>query len=317
MISECLQILSNAERDLYYRDRGGTQEMPQTSVSRVTCFELFLQLMLFVTSLNSGSNGNCYYVGNEHEAVLIDAGISCRETEKRMRRLGLSLDKVKAVFISHEHIDHIKGVEVLSRRYNLPVYITAGTHLHSRLNLVPILVRSFSAAEPVCIGNLQVHAFTKLHDANDPHSFMVSDNGVNVGVFTDIGSPCENLIHYFGRCHAAILEANYDEDMLLNGRYPYYLKKRISGDKGHLSNAQALELFLAYRPPYMSHIFLAHLSKENNSPELALSVFQQHVGNIHVTVASRYNETEVYCIDADGPVNVQAVKSKPVQVSLF
>jgi phosphoribosyl 1,2-cyclic phosphodiesterase len=210
-------------------------------------------------------------------------------------------------------------VEVLCRRYNLPVYITAGTQQYSHLNLVPALVRSFTAAEPVCIGNLRVHAFTKLHDANDPHSFMVSDNGINVGVFTDIGTPCENLTHYFGQCHAAILEANYDEDMLQNGRYPYHLKKRISGDKGHLSNTQALELFLAHRPSFMSHVFLAHLSKENNTPELALSAFQQHAGDIQVIVASRYNETEVYCIeDGNGPVNVPAIKSsKPIQVSLF
>jgi phosphoribosyl 1,2-cyclic phosphodiesterase len=277
------------------------------------------EMSLFVTSLNSGSNGNCYYVGNDHEAVLIDAGISCRETERRMRRLGLSLEKVKAIFISHEHIDHIKGLEVLSKRYQLPVYITPGTLQYGRLILDPVLIRTFSASEPIAIGGLTVHGFPKLHDAFDPHSFMVSYRGINVGVFTDIGAPCHNLIHYFAQCHAAVLEANYDDDMLQNGRYPYHLKKRISGDKGHLSNAQALELFLAHRLPCMSHVFLAHLSKENNSPELAQALFQQHAGNTQVIVASRFNETDVYRID--GSVGVQEVAAQAprhaVQVSLF
>ena len=276
--------------------------------------------MLFVTSLNSGSNGNCYYVGNDNDAVLIDAGISCKETEKRMRNLGLSLEKVKAIFISHEHIDHIKGVEVLSKRYQLPVYITAGTLQHSRLALDSALVRSFSAAEPVTIGGITVHPFPKWHDAFDPHSFMVSGNGINIGVFTDIGQPCVNLVHYFSQCHAAILEANYDDEMLQNGRYPYHLKRRISGDKGHMSNAQALGLFLEYKPSFMSHVFLAHLSKENNSPELAQALFQQHAGDTRVIVASRYNETDVYRIDGNEKKNAQPAvqKAQPaVQVSLF
>jgi phosphoribosyl 1,2-cyclic phosphodiesterase len=276
-------------------------------------------MSLFVTSLNSGSNGNCYYVGNDHEAVLIDVGISCRETEKRMRRLGLSLEKVKAIFISHEHIDHIKGVEVLAKRYQLPVYITPGTLQYGRLILDATLTRSFSAAEPIAIGGLTVHAFPKLHDAFDPHSFMVSYSGINVGVFTDIGAPCHNLVHYFSQCHAAILEANYDDHMLQNGRYPYHLKKRISGDKGHLSNAQALELFLAHKPSYMSHVFLAHLSKENNSPELAHALFQQHAGNTEVIVATRFNETDVFNIDGSQKVQGPAMQAprQAVQVSLF
>src|SRR6202012_5301045 len=144
-------------------------------------------MSMFVASLNSGSNGNCYYVGNEHEAVLIDAGISCRETETRMRRLGLSMQKVKAIFISHEHSDHIRGVEVLAKKYDLPVYITELTHLHGRLFFSPHLVNRFIANVPVTIGSLQITAFSKWHDAADPHSFLINCNEVNVGVFTDLG----------------------------------------------------------------------------------------------------------------------------------
>src|SRR5690606_28367188 len=114
----------------------------------------------------------------------------------------------------------------------------------------------------------------KFHDASEPHSFIVSCNEVTVGVFTDIGTPCENLVRYFRQCHAAFLEANYDEEMLEKGRYPYFLKERIRGGKGHLSNKQTLELFTSCKPSYMSHLFLSHLSRDNNSPDLVLDLFR-------------------------------------------
>src|SRR5450432_2822414 len=131
-------------------------------------------MSLFITSLNSGSNGNCYYIGNDREAVLVDAGISCKETEKRMERLGLVMDRIKAIFVSHEHADHINGIPVLSKKYRLPVYITTATLRNSGIRLDKTLIRSFSADQPVSIGDLTVTAFTKLHDAAEPHSFIVA-----------------------------------------------------------------------------------------------------------------------------------------------
>ncbi|HXB09508.1 MAG TPA: MBL fold metallo-hydrolase, partial [Puia sp.] len=223
-------------------------------------------MTLFIASLNSGSNGNCYYIGNDQEAVLIDAGLSCRETERRMRRLGLPLARVKAIFISHEHDDHIRGLEILSRRYQLPVYITAPTLEQCRFPPDPPLIKSFREDETVTIGGLSVLAFSKAHDASDPYSFLVSSPTVRIGIFTDIGVVCDNLIRHFTQCHAAFLETNYDEEMLEKGRYPWPLKNRIRGGNGHLSNRQALELFAAYRPPFMSHLLLAHLSQDNNRP---------------------------------------------------
>ena len=156
-------------------------------------------MTLFIASLNSGSNGNCYYIGNEEEAVLIDAGLSCRETERRMRRLGLSLDRVKAIFISHEHDDHIRGLEILSRRYQLPVYITEPTLEQCRFPPDPALVSSFRGGEAVVIGGLNILAFGKSHDASDPYSFLVSSATVRIGVFTDIGVVCDNLIRHFAQ----------------------------------------------------------------------------------------------------------------------
>jgi phosphoribosyl 1,2-cyclic phosphodiesterase len=257
-------------------------------------------MSLYLSSLASGSNGNCYYVGNDQEAVLIDAGLSCRETERRMGRLGLSMQKIKAIFITHEHTDHTHGAEVISRRHKIPVYITATTHSNTRLWLDPHHVRPFSPVSPVNIGALSVTALPKRHDASEPHSFTVTGNSITVGVFTDIGSACEHVVHHLGRCHAAFLEANYDEKMLEEGHYPIYLKRRIRGDEGHLSNTQALELFTKHCSSFMQLLVLSHLSAHNNHPKLVEELFNKHANGTRIAVASRYEETEVFCVHGSG-----------------
>jgi phosphoribosyl 1,2-cyclic phosphodiesterase len=256
-------------------------------------------MALFTASLNSGSNGNCYYIANAHEAVLIDAGISCREIEKRMKRLGLSMQKLKAIFISHEHSDHINGAEVLSKRYHLPVYINDATYAGSRLKIESHLRFNIDPHEPVLIGDLTITPFPKHHDAADPVSFTVSGNGVHIGVMTDIGSVCDDVIHYFRQCHAVFLETNYDDEMLDKGHYPYHLKQRIKSPHGHLSNHQALELFLDHRSPYLGHLFLSHLSRENNSPRKAAELFAAYAANTAIIHASRECETAMYKITSD------------------
>jgi len=272
-------------------------------------------MQLYITSLNSGSNGNCYYIGNEQEAVLVDVGISCRETEKRMLRLGLSLDKVKAIFISHEHTDHISGVPVLAKKYSLPVYITSDTRQHISLSWDNVLVKYLNAYKPVQIGQLSVTGFPKFHDAADPHSFVVDYQDIKVGVFTDIGTPCDHVIRHFAQCHAAFLETNYDENLLEQGYYPQPLKRRIRGDKGHLSNKQALELFQTYKPAYMSHILLSHLSKDNNCPKLVKELFTTHADNTEVIIASRYEEMPVYTIGYAGEQPGKVKREVPVKVN--
>ena len=278
-------------------------------------------MSLYITSLNSGSNGNCYYIGNDSDAVLIDAGISCRETEKRMRLLGLDMQKVRAIFISHEHSDHIKGLPVIAEKYKLPVYITELTLKHSGISLNKERVTGFKAHQQIEVGELSVTAFPKAHDASDPHSFIISCNGITVGVFTDIGACCQHVSRYFSRCHAAFLEANYDADMLENGRYPYHLKNRIRGGMGHLSNKQALDLFKEYRPTFMSHLFLSHLSRDNNNPLLASSVFDNHRNGTDIIVASRDEPTKLYHITPTIPAGIQTHlqkrQIKPSQMRLF
>ncbi|MES1221063.1 MAG: MBL fold metallo-hydrolase [Bacteroidota bacterium] len=276
-------------------------------------------MSLFITSLNSGSNGNCYYIGNYNEAVLIDAGISCRETEIRMKRLGLSMSRVKAIFISHEHADHISGIAVLSKKYQLPVYITPATLRSGGIKIEKQLIKNFSSQKSVSIGSLTVTAFTKHHDASDPHSFLVSGNEVTIGVFTDIGTGCKEVIRHFKKCHAAFLEANYCDDMLANGTYPYFLKQRISSDTGHLSNNQALDLFVKHRSRYLTHLILSHLSENNNSPKLVNKLFKEKAGETNIIVASRLKETPVYYISKKPQKTFTRKndKSSQLQLSLF
>lgn len=248
---------------------------------------------LQIAALNSGSNGNCYYVGDEHSAILIDAGLSLKETEKRLRALQLDPNKIKALFISHEHHDHITGLPALCRQWAIPVYLTPGTQQHLPFQVSPEAAQPLKALVPVNIDNLQVVAFEKHHDAAEPVSFVISNGAVNVGVFTDIGHCCPETQRFFKICHAVFLESNYCEKMLADGMYPEPLKKRIRGKKGHLSNDQSLEIFMRYRNKDLQHLILSHLSQNNNTQEIVRQTFTPHAGNTAIIVASRYRATEV------------------------
>lgn len=275
------------------------------------------KMALSFASLNSGSNGNCYYIENQQDAIFVDAGLSCRETERRMDRLGLSMAKVRAIFVSHEHSDHIRGISVIAKKYQLPIFITEGTLKKSGLALESNLIKTFTAHGTIQIGGLEITSFPKLHDASDPYSFIVSGNGLKLGVFTDIGMPCENVIRYFASCDAAFLEANYDDEMLENGRYPPHLKSRISGDRGHLSNSQAIDLFCLHGL-HMSHLLLSHLSKDNNRPELVSELFKSKSQKTEIIVASRDQESALYHLQ-NGALNSNSKKKKSgfIQYSLF
>ena len=279
-------------------------------------------MSLEIASLNSGSNGNCYYIGNQNEAVLVDVGISCREIEQRMKRLELSIKKVKAIFITHEHADHVTGLAKLVRKHKMPVYITTGTRKCAALAWSEGIAVNFKAYEPIYVGSLSVTALPKFHDANDPHSFIISHNGVNVGVFTDSGRVCNHLIKNFQLCHAAFLESNYDEQMLEEGNYPLSLKNRIRNGVGHLSNLQALQLFMNHRPSFMSHLVLSHLSKNNNTPEIVDHLFKKIAGKTEIIIAPRNGETSVYSIENRNPSSLHkelrsSIRNEVQQLSLF
>ncbi len=251
---------------------------------------------LNICSLNSGSNGNSYYIENEKEAILVDIGLSCRELERRLERLQLDTKKIKAIFISHEHSDHIKGLAVFAKKYSLPVYISAETLKKSKVIISNSQVVELAHLKDFLIGELKVSAFSKLHDAIDPYSFMITYRDVKVGVFTDIGDCCPSLIHFFSQCNAAFLECNYDDQLLEEGYYPYHLKQRIRGGRGHLSNKKALDLFMSHRAEHLSHLFLSHLSQHNNHPDLVLNLFKTASNGVEIVLASRESETALYKI---------------------
>lgn len=236
--------------------------------------------------------------------------------------MALDIRKVKAIFVSHEHGDHITGVPGLSKKYNIPVYITQPTLLAARIPVDTALLNDFTTGQAVGVGRLSVQAFVKFHDANDPHSFVVTQGNCRIGVFTDIGRVCDRLLQYFTTCSAIFLEANYCEEMLQKGSYPFHLKKRISGGQGHLSNSQALDLFEKHGS-HLSHLILSHLSKNNNDPQLVETLFTRSAGTTRIIVASRYQETEVYQVQEPVrmvPLQVfvkEKTKPKGVQLRLF
>jgi phosphoribosyl 1,2-cyclic phosphodiesterase len=249
--------------------------------------------MVQICALASGSNGNCYYIGNQEHAVLVDAGISRRQVIERMKLKGLDPSRIAAIFISHEHSDHSCGVRVLSEKLDVPVYMTKTTFNNSRAHQRPEKYLPFTPGDVVTVGSLNVHTFGKRHDAVDPCSFVVEASSLRVGVLTDLGSVCEIVSGHVANCDALFLESNYDEQMLWNGPYPAYLKTRVAGNHGHLSNTQAAELVEMHGSARLKHIFLSHLSAENNLPQLALKSFSHLTHRHNVVLTNRYAPADV------------------------
>ena len=255
-----------------------------------------------IASIASGSNGNCYYLENDDDAILIDAGISTRQIVERMNNLGLSMSKVRGVFISHEHTDHVRGIDVLSRKYSVPVFMTQKTYLKYGKIIKDSLLNFFSPGKQVKFGKIHVNPFLKSHDAAEPCSFSVSSENSSVAVMTDIGFKCSNIISHIKNVDAVFLESNYDDHMLQTGPYPAFLKARISSDLGHLSNTQAALIALEHASYRLKHIFLSHLSANNNTPEIALYTFNSFIRqrkdlNPELIITSRHKESRLVSLD--------------------
>ena len=250
--------------------------------------------MLEICAIASGSNGNCYYIGNQSNAVLIDAGISYKQIVQRMKDRNLNPLKVKAVFITHEHSDHLSGARVFGNRLHVPIYMTPKTYYGAYKNQRPDYPKFFNPGEIINVGDFEIHSFLKNHDASEPCSFRVQHGGKNIGVFTDIGEACENVTQHLKLCDGLFLETNYDEKMLWEGSYPWFLKKRVASDVGHLSNKQAFDLLHSHSGENLKCVFLSHISKENNSPEIAHNSMLPMFSRFEVKLTSRYEAGEVY-----------------------
>ena len=255
-----------------------------------------------IASIASGSNGNCYYLENNDDAILVDAGISARQIVARMARLGLSVSKLRGVFISHEHSDHVRGLDAFTRRYAVPVFMTQKTYSSYGKIVRDSSLNFFSPGMQVQLGKICIHPFLKSHDAAEPCSFSVSSGSKTVAVMTDIGCKCASVTSHIRNADAVFLESNYDDDMLRTGYYPPYLKARIASDSGHLSNIQASSLLLEHASSRLKHVFLSHLSANNNTPELALGAFHHFIKKradlrVEVTLTSREKESALVSMD--------------------
>ena len=224
---------------------------------------------LSVCVLASGSKGNSVYLSDGETSILIDAGLSGKAIETRMKERGLEPANLSAILVTHEHTDHIQGVGVLSRRHGVPVFITAETlkaapQLGKLHEVVPI-----EGGLDFSIGDLAIHPFSISHDAADPVGFTVRKDGHKIGIATDLGIATGMVRTHLRDCSILVLEANHDPEMLINGPYPWHLKQRIKGRHGHLSNPDTRELLEEIRHGNLKHVVLAHLSETNNTPHTA------------------------------------------------
>ncbi|MBE5960999.1 MAG: MBL fold metallo-hydrolase [Lachnospiraceae bacterium] len=235
-------------------------------------------------SIASGSSGNCIYVGSEQTHLLVDCGISGKRIENGLAQIEVPADTLKGVLITHEHKDHIQGLGVLARRYGVPVYGTVETINAILKNggvgrIDESLLRYVVPDQPLVIGDITVNPFSMSHDACNPVCYTFEREGKKIGMATDLGTYDDYIVSKLSGSKVLYLEANHDVNMLMVGGYPYYLKQRIVGDKGHLSNERSAELICKLLHEDLKNIILAHLSKENNYAELAYETVRVEVEN--------------------------------------
>jgi len=252
--------------------------------------------MVEICAVASGSNGNCYYIGNHENAILVDAGVNCKQILSKMKISGLSPSKLRGIFITHEHNDHVCGVRVLAKKLDIPVFMTKGTYQGLYLTNRPDAVRLIESDQSIDLCSFIIHPVLKNHDGKEPTSFRVEHQGINIGIFTDIGSPCDNITAHLNVCDALFLESNYDEKMLWGGSYPPHLKERVASDVGHLSNLQAAELLEEHAAEHLKVVLLSHLSGENNTPEIAYQAVKHLEDRFQIIVTSRKQPSEVITV---------------------
>jgi phosphoribosyl 1,2-cyclic phosphodiesterase len=221
--------------------------------------------------LASGSKGNATYIESGGTSILIDAGMSGIELQKRLSIIDVELSAIDAILVTHEHNDHVQSVGVLSRRAKIPVYANPATFSAASKTInKPFSYNEFETGGPFQLRNLEIHPFSISHDTADPVGFRISDGSASLGYCTDTGKVSRLMLHRLACCQALVLESNHDIEMLRSGNYPPYLKQRIRSSKGHLDNIEAATFLHELVHEKLQHVVLAHLSEENNQPEIAL-----------------------------------------------
>lgn len=249
--------------------------------------------------LGSGSQGNCTLVYTDSTALLLDAGFSAKEIEKRLNVVGFNPSRLSGLLVSHEHTDHVRGVKTLSRRYGLPVYLTGGTAKRAngvlgdkalvRLNII-------RPEETFSLGDIEIEPFGIPHDAAEPVAFLFTHGERRALAVTDLGLATTRVVEKLRRAHLAVVEANHDPELLQIGPYPWYLKRRISGEQGHLSNDDCIKLLKNAGVNGLSKVIFAHVSRTNNNPDLvrvsAREFFKD--GPVKYEIASQHQPGEIH-----------------------
>lgn len=254
-------------------------------------------------SIASGSSGNCIYVGTERTHLLVDAGISGKRIENGLKDLSVDPKELSGVLVTHEHIDHIQGLGVMLRRYHMPVYATVetiGEILNCRQmgKLDEGLFHEIRPDEGFCIQDMEIMPVHISHDAANPVCYTFRHGSKKMGVATDLGMYDEYIVKHLLDCDALLLESNHDRHMLETGGYPYQLKRRILGNRGHLSNDSAAKLISRLVGNRLKHIFLGHLSKENNLPDLAYMTVKYELDRLANGV---FSECDIQVADRQQP----------------
>ncbi len=258
-------------------------------------------------SLASGSSGNCYFLGTDTYGILVDAGIGIRRIKKTLKEFHIGLETIRGVFITHDHADHIKSVGSLGEKYGIPVYSTPEIHKGINRNYcvtekLGSSVRFLRKGETMQLEDFSITAFDVPHDGTDNVGYCIAADGKVFSFLTDLGHITATAAEYICKAHYLILEANYDEEMLKMGTYPPYLKKRIAGPNGHLSNRETAEFLAENINEGMKYIWLCHLSQDNNHPELAYKTVELHLRDkgivagkdVQVIALKRNTPSELY-----------------------
>lgn len=253
--------------------------------------------MMRFSVLGSGSRGNCVYVESGKSALLIDAGFSGKETAARLQRIDRDIDAIDAIFLTHEHHDHIGGVGVLSRRCRLPVYANTPTFSMGEKKLGKLQAKKeFDVGETLTMGDFQIRSFSISHDAAEPVGYIISNDKVSLGYCTDLGKVTALVENHLTGCNGLILEFNHDLEMLKSGPYPISLQQRVKSSHGHLANNEAALFLKRLFHDQLDHVVLAHLSETNNDPLLALEEARIRVPakfNQRLMVAQQHQPTNL------------------------